>query len=66
MPNGSRRMCGIGFSVTCPPRAAVGSPPNLATKACAASWQVVENRNTTYHKKPIASASGLRSGIIEQ
>ena len=46
MPQDSRRMCGIGLSVTCPFSAAVESPPHFATSACEASWQVVEKRKT--------------------
>ena len=42
MPIGSRFMCGMGSSVTCPPRYAVSSPNLCATHACAASWQTVE------------------------
>src|SRR5580700_10524712 len=59
MPKGERRICGIGLSVTCPPSAAVVSPPSLATSACAASWHVVEKRNTTYQMTPRA-----RSGVF--
>ncbi len=55
MPKSSRRMCGIGFSETWPPSKAVVSPPIFATRACAASWHVVESRNTTYSIKPNAS-----------
>src|SRR5271169_4683688 len=54
IPNGERRMCGMGLRVTCPPSAAVMSPPSLATSACAASWQVVENRKTRYQMAPNA------------
>src|SRR6267143_4196984 len=63
MPHGSRWMCGTGFSETCPPRAAVSSPPSLATSACAASWHVVENRNATYHTNPYARSWGENSGM---
>src|SRR6266849_4826024 len=63
MPHGSRWMCGTGLSVTWPPEAAVVSPPILATRAWAASWQVVEKRNAMYQMKPKASSSGERSGI---
>src|SRR5487761_523106 len=59
IPNGERRICGIGLSVTCPPSAAVKSPPSLATSACAASWHVVEKRNTMYQIAPRA-----RSGVF--
>src|SRR3974390_236541 len=59
MPNGERRICGIGLSVTWPPSAAVVSPPSLATRACAASWHVVENRKAKYQIAPIA-----RSGVF--
>src|SRR5271165_3049124 len=59
IPNGERRMCGMGLRETCPPSAAVKSPPSLATSACAASWQVVENRNTRYQIAPRA-----RSGVF--
>src|ERR1700733_9476951 len=65
MPNGSRRMWGIGFSVTWPPRNAVRSPPHFATRACADSWQVVESRKTTYQSKPSTRKSGfmLEEGV---
>src|SRR6266403_1417226 len=63
MPHGSRWMWGTGLSVTWPPEAAVVSPPILATRAWAASWQVVEKRNEMYQMKPKASSSGERSGI---
>src|SRR5215472_3323027 len=63
MPIGSRRMCGSGFNVTCPPREAVSSPPIFATRACAASWQVVEKRKAMYQINPKASTSGDKSGM---
>src|SRR5579859_2428006 len=63
MPHGSRLICGIGFSVTCPPRSAVSSPPSFATSACEASWHVVENKNATYQINPITKVSELISGI---
>src|SRR5713226_4280467 len=63
MPQGSRWMCGMGFSVTCPPSEAVSSPPILAARACAASWQVVEKRKTTYQMNPRASCSGEMLGM---
>ena len=47
IPIGSRRRCGSGLSVAC--FSAVRSPPHRPTTACAASWQVVENRNATSH-----------------
>src|ERR1700688_621945 len=59
IPNGERRICGIGLSVTCPPSAAVVSPPSFATSACAASWHVVEKRKTMYQIAPRA-----RSGVF--
>ena len=37
VPNGARRMWGMGSSVTCPPWYAVGSPSRNAAHACAAS-----------------------------
>src|SRR5579883_1338536 len=52
MPNTSRRMCGRGLSETCPPSAAVVSPPIFAISEWAASWHVVENRKTMYSMKP--------------
>ena len=52
MPMGSRLICGVGSSVTCPPRYAVSSPNFNAVQACAASCAVVEKRNTMYHFKP--------------
>ena len=58
IPNSSRRMWGSGFSDACPPSSAVRSPPRLDTKACAASWQVVESRNTTYQSAPRANRFG--------
>src|SRR5215471_16182866 len=63
MPNGSRRMCGRGFRVICPPSAAVSSPPSFAARAWEASWQVVENRKTTYQTKLNAIISGVKLGI---
>src|SRR2546427_2096180 len=63
MPQGSRWMCGMGFNVTCPPSDAVSSPPILAARACAASWQVVEKRKTTYQMNPRASCSGEKLGM---
>src|SRR6202521_2022019 len=59
MPNGDRRMWGIGLSVTWPPSNAVRSPPNFAASACDASWHVVENRKTMYQMTPSA-----RSGVF--
>src|ERR1041384_369672 len=64
MPHGSRRMCGTGFSVIWPPRSAVSSPPSLATKACDASWHVVENRKATYQMHPTTSVPALMSGML--
>src|SRR5208282_6544554 len=52
-------MCGHGFSVTCPPWNAVGSPPIRAISACAPSWQVVENRNTIYQITPSSRNWGV-------
>ena len=54
MPNGSRRMCGTGLSVTWPPRAAVSSPSFSALQAWADSWQMVEKRKTPYQRRPSA------------
>ena len=48
VPTGSRRICGHGLRVTCPERYAVSSPPQRATKACPASWQVSDSRNAAY------------------
>ena len=56
-------MWGMGFRETCPPRAAVVSPPIFATNACAASWHVVEKRKTTYEMNPVKRTAGERSGI---
>src|SRR5712692_6107515 len=63
MPQGSRWMCGMGFNVTWPPSEAVSSAPILAARACAASWQVVEKRKTTYQMNPRASCSGEMLGM---
>src|ERR1700747_1820353 len=57
MPQGERRIWGIGLRETCPPSAAVMSPPHFATSACAASWHVVEKRKTRYQMMPRASSS---------
>src|ERR1700746_728158 len=54
-------MCGTGLSVTC--RAAVSSPPTLATSACEASWHVVENKNATYQINPKTRVSAVISGM---
>src|SRR5271157_3062417 len=59
VPKGSRRMWGIGLSVTWPLWKAVGSPPHLATSACEASWQVRERRKTMYQTAPVAMSSGF-------
>src|SRR5260370_31540255 len=42
MPQGSRWMCGVGLSDTCPPANALSSPPILAASPVAASWQLAE------------------------
>jgi len=60
MPNGDRRICGIGFKLTCPPIAAVESPPIFAARAWDASWHVVEKRKTMYEMNPNISVSGVR------
>ena len=54
IPNGERRMCGMGFRVSWPPSEAVRSPPHFAASAWADSWQVVESRNATYQMAPSA------------
>ena len=68
MPNGSRRMWGIGLSDTCPPWYAVGSPSRHATRACAASWSVVEKRNAANQMAPSATVEAVisTSGFLTQ
>jgi len=58
IPIGERRMCGVGSSVTCPPRWAVSSPSFSALQACDASCAVVETTNARYHLRP-----SVRSGV---
>src|ERR1017187_4054921 len=53
MPKGSRRMWGMGSSVTWPPRWAVGSPSFKATRAWRASCRVVEKRKARYQAAPL-------------
>ena|ERR1700683_3120194 len=59
VPKGDLLMWGIGLRLTWPPCEAVGSPPILATKACAASWHVVEKRKTMYQIAPSTRKCGL-------
>ena len=66
VPNGERRMCGMGFSETCPASYAVGSPPSFAASACAASWHVSESRNATYQMAARDRVSGLRFHFTEE
>ena len=71
MPNGERIMWGIGFRLTWPPSKAVRSPPHMATREWAASWQVVENRKARYQMAPSAMSGvfnvkpspDLKSGV---
>src|ERR1700735_272461 len=60
-PNGERRMCGIGLSVTWPPGNAVVSPPILAACECAPSWHGGEKRKTMSQITPRIRNSGVNS-----